>query len=59
MPGVHGIQHSGAGAAFSVDTKEINGVLAHLTGFGIIKLECSPPTLEELFMSHYEKTGGQ
>jgi ABC-2 type transport system ATP-binding protein len=28
--------------------------MEHLTGYGIIKLESAPPTLEDLFMRHYE-----
>ena len=56
-PGVHNVRKENNDLAFAVDTKEINGVMAFLTGFGIIRLESSPPTLEELFMSHYENTG--
>lgn len=56
--GVHNIHKSNGGLTFGVDTKEINNVMALLTGFGIIKLESSPPTLEELFMSHYENARG-
>lgn len=56
--GVHNVRKENNGLIFAVDTKEINGVMAFLTGFGIIKLESSPPTLEELFMSHYESTRG-
>ncbi|MCL2080606.1 MAG: ABC transporter ATP-binding protein [Oscillospiraceae bacterium] len=57
-PGIHDIRKSNNGVVFAVDTKEINSVMAHLTKFGIIKLECTPPTLEELFMSHYENIRG-
>jgi len=58
IPGVHNIRKSNGGLTFAVDTKALNGVMALLTGFGIIKLESSPPTLEELFMSHYENVRG-
>ncbi len=58
VPGVHGVRKSNGGLTFAVDTKELNRVVAHLTNFGVIKLESSPPTLEELFMSHYENTRG-
>jgi ABC-2 type transport system ATP-binding protein len=43
---------------FSVETASINEVITLLTNFGIVKLECSPPTLEELFMGHYENVRG-
>jgi len=56
--GIHNLRQSSAGLTFAVDTKEINNVMALLTGYGVIKLESSPPTLEELFMSHYENTRG-
>lgn len=56
--GVHHVRRENNSLTFSVDTKEINSVMAFLTDFGIIKLESSPPTLEELFMSHYENTRG-
>lgn len=58
VSGVHSIRKSNGGFTFAVDTKELNSVMMLLTGFGIIKLESSPPTLEELFMSHYENTRG-
>jgi len=58
IPGVHNIRKSNGGLTFAVDTKALNGVMELLTGFGIIKLESSPPTLEELFMSHYENVRG-
>lgn len=58
VSGVHTIRKSNGGLTFAVDTKELNNVISLLTGFGIIKLESSPPTLEELFMSHYESARG-
>jgi ABC-2 type transport system ATP-binding protein len=58
MSSVHHIRKENNGLVFSVDTKEINNIMSFLTGFGILKLECSPPTLEDLFMSHYENTRG-
>ncbi len=58
VQGVHNISKSNGGLNFAVDTRELNQVMALLTGFGIIKLESSPPTLEELFMSHYENIRG-
>lgn len=58
ISGVHNIRKSNVGLTFAVDNKEINNVMTLLTGYGIIKLESTPPTLEELFMSHYENSRG-
>lgn len=58
ISGVHSIRKSNGGLSFAVDTKELNGVVSLLSRFDIIKLESSPPTLEELFMRHYNGNGG-
>ncbi|MCL2817660.1 MAG: ABC transporter ATP-binding protein [Clostridiales bacterium] len=58
VPGVHDIRRENNALLFAVDTKNINDAVKFLTGFGIIKLECTPPTLEDLFMSHYESARG-
>lgn len=42
-------------ASFSVDGANLGDVIKELSKFEIITLESQPPTLEELFMSHYEK----
>ncbi|MDR0221518.1 MAG: ABC transporter ATP-binding protein [Lachnospiraceae bacterium] len=52
--GVHDISQTETELKFAVEPKEINGALAHLTGLGVTKISVTPPTLEELFMSHYE-----
>jgi len=41
----------------TVDSAEIGEVIAHLSTFDIIDLQSTPPSLEELFMTHYE--GGE
>lgn len=53
LPGVHDLKVAGARAQFNVDASGLDGVLRHLTQFGIRALTSSPPTLEELFMRHY------
>jgi len=58
MPGIHDMRITSKGAVFAVETKAMNDVLRMLTDFGVAKLECSPPTLEELFMSHYKDSRG-
>jgi len=58
LPGIHDIRTTDKVNVFAVDTKNINDTLSFLTTFGVQKLECTPPTLEELFMSHYEDARG-
>lgn len=55
IDGVHNyIQKNNIGH-FSVDQKHINSVLIEATRLGIKKIEIAPPSLEDLFMRHYEK----
>lgn len=58
MTGIHEIQDTENGLLFQVDTEKIDPVMRHLSSFGIVKLESAPPTLEELFMHHYEGGSG-
>jgi ABC-2 type transport system ATP-binding protein len=53
-PGVHDLKVDGNQARFDVDTKELDGVLRELTKVGVRGLTSQPPTLEELFLRHYE-----
>ena len=57
VPGVYDITQTGASVDFHVDTHKMGGVIKHLSQFGIVKLESTPPSLEELFMQHYKKEG--
>jgi ABC-2 type transport system ATP-binding protein len=52
--GVHDIVEKAQGFSFQVDTEELDNVIRHVSQFGITKLESAPPTLEDLFMRHYE-----
>ncbi|MFC0115984.1 ABC transporter ATP-binding protein [Kibdelosporangium aridum] len=54
LPGVHDLQARDSHVKFEVDTAELDGVLKHLTTFGVRSLTSQPPTLEELFLRHYE-----
>jgi ABC-2 type transport system ATP-binding protein len=54
LPGVHDLVVRDTNVKFEVDTSELDGVLKHLTTFGIRSLTSQPPTLEELFLRHYE-----
>jgi ABC-2 type transport system ATP-binding protein len=37
-----------------VDNGELDGVLRYLSSLGVRSLTSQPPTLEELFLRHYE-----
>ena len=52
--GVHDILTEAEGIMFSVDTELLGRIIGYLGQYGIVSLECTPPTLEQLFMRHYE-----
>ena len=41
-------------ATFSADNKQLSHILNEAAKLGVKKFESTPPTLEELFMRHYE-----
>ncbi|MUK89240.1 ATP-binding cassette domain-containing protein [Ornithinibacillus sp. L9] len=57
LNGVHEVEKRDQALAFQVDTEELDAVIKHVSQFGIVKLESAPPTLEDLFMRHYEGKG--
>jgi len=57
LQGVHEIEKTDKGLSFQVDTEELDNTIKHISQFGIVKLESAPPTLEDLFMRHYEGKG--
>jgi ABC-2 type transport system ATP-binding protein len=54
LPGVHDLQIDGTQVRCQVDTAELNNLLRYLTSVGLQSLVSQPPTLEELFMRHYQ-----
>lgn len=54
LHGVHDVHIDGVLARFDVDTTELGAVVSYLAALDIVSLDCQPPTLEELFMRHYE-----
>nr|WP_144927520.1 ABC transporter ATP-binding protein [Paenibacillus bovis] len=54
VKGVHNLQENGSELKFQVDTEELDTVIRYISPFGILKLESAPPTLEDLFMRHYQ-----
>jgi len=58
LPGIHNVHEELHGLCFHVDVDKMGAVINHLNQFGIKKLDSSPPTLEELFMQHYQREEG-
>jgi ABC-2 type transport system ATP-binding protein len=54
LPGVHDLRVEGNRVRCQVDASGIDGLLTHLTPFGVRSLISQPPTLEDLFLRHYE-----
>jgi ABC-2 type transport system ATP-binding protein len=55
LPGVHDLQTHNGTVRFDVDTAALDAVLRQLTAVGIRSLTSQPPTLEELFLRHYDR----
>ncbi|MYL43416.1 ABC transporter ATP-binding protein [Virgibacillus salexigens] len=54
VEGVHAIEREGNEISFQVDTEKLDDVIRYISKFGLVKLQSAPPTLEDLFMRHYE-----
>ena len=59
LEGVHDIQEKNNALSFQVETAKINEVIKYISQFEVIKLESSPPKLEDIFMHHYQENGGE
>ncbi|WP_112243621.1 ABC transporter ATP-binding protein [Kribbella monticola] len=57
LPGVHGLDVEGNRVRCEVDTAQLDGLMKELSEAGIKSLVAQPPTLEELFLRHYEDDG--
>jgi ABC-2 type transport system ATP-binding protein len=55
LVGIHDLVMEGNRVRFDVDNDDLDKVLRHLTTFGVRSLTSQPPTLEELFLRHYEE----
>jgi ABC-2 type transport system ATP-binding protein len=53
LPGVHDLHAEGKRVRCQVDAAGLDGLLVHLTPFGVRSLISQPPTLEDLFLRHY------
>jgi ABC-2 type transport system ATP-binding protein len=54
LPGVHDVRVEGGRVRMEVEPGELNAVLGRLTSLGVRDLTAQPPTLEELFLRHYQ-----
>ncbi|WP_138420042.1 ABC transporter ATP-binding protein [Aquibacillus sediminis] len=59
LDGVHDIETNHQELKFDVDTEKLDQVIKHISAYGINKLESAPPTLEDLFMRHYQVTSNK
>lgn len=55
LPGVHDLDVQGRRVRLQVDTDQLDAVLRQLTHSGVRSLTSTPPTLEELFLRHYQE----
>jgi ABC-2 type transport system ATP-binding protein len=55
LPGVHDLHTDGTRVKFDVDTEALDTALHRLTSVGVRSLVSQPPTLEELFLRHYDR----
>ncbi|MEI8412468.1 MULTISPECIES: ABC transporter ATP-binding protein [unclassified Kribbella] len=55
LPGVHDLDVEGNRVRCEVDTAQLDAVMRQLSASGIKSLVAQPPTLEELFLRHYEE----
>ena len=58
LPGVHDFAVDAGQTTFSVETGALPEVLARLAQFGPHALVANPPSLEDIFLSHYEAVPG-
>ena len=54
LAGVHDLQVDGTRVRCQVDSAQLDQVLRHLSAAGVRSLTSQPPTLEELFLRHYQ-----
>ena len=53
LPGIHELQSDGRVTSFNIDNSQTAALLGYLADKPVVHLTSAPPTLEEMFMSHY------
>ncbi len=56
MKGVHHVNAQNGEISFQIDSEELDSIIKFISEYGILKLESTPPTLEDLFLRHYENS---
>lgn len=56
VKGVHDMEVEDLTYTLHVDSEQLDNVMKFISQYGIAKLASAPPTLEDLFMRHYEGT---
>ncbi|MFI2431212.1 ATP-binding cassette domain-containing protein [Streptomyces sp. NPDC018693] len=59
LPGVHDLDVQGRRVRLQVDTDKLDAVLRQLSESGVRSLTSTPPTLEELFLRHYQEEAAE
>ena len=59
LPGVHDLRTANGRVRFDVDHDALEAALRRLTDAGLRGLISRQPTLEELFLRHYDRRNGQ
>jgi ABC-2 type transport system ATP-binding protein len=54
LPGIHQLAIAGPHVSFDVDTERLGQAIEALSRHGLVTLTSQPPSLEELFMRHYD-----
>ncbi|MET9251837.1 ABC transporter ATP-binding protein [Nonomuraea sp. NPDC003709] len=54
LPGVHDVLVENGRLTCQADSDALDGLLARLSTIGVRGLTCSPPSLEDLFLRHYQ-----
>lgn len=59
VKGVYDVENSDNKFEFKVDNSELGEVMSYIDKYEIVNLICTPPSLEELFMTHYKGKGDE
>lgn len=62
LEGVSGVKGENGLMTFQAELENLDAIMRYISDFGILRMESSPPTLEDLFIRHYERadqTGGE
>ena len=54
LAGVHDVKEFSGGVSFQVEVAQMGEVIKEISQYGILALESAPPTLEDLFIHHYQ-----